>query len=115
MALNVINYQTVTPTRVVDEANNTRVPIAPIDVHVYLHAPQVAGVTAGHGVPPDSSKRWMQTGLIRVRQGADLRDGDEIPLPEGTFGVVGGPQMIRPNILTGNTFGWVRYAIRKGG
>jgi hypothetical protein len=104
---NVVDYQTVTPTRVVDEANNVRTPIAPIDAHVYLDPPQP--VTGERG------KRFTQTGRIRVREGADLKDGDEITLAEGVFGIIGGPTMIRRNSLTGTDFGWVRYAIRKGG
>lgn len=115
MTLNVVNYQTITPTRVVDEANNTRVPIDPIDAHVFLDPPAVAGVSGGHGTPSDRGKRWVQNGKIRVREGADLKDGDEITLPEGTFGVVGPPTQSRRNSLTGTDFGWVRYAIRKGG
>lgn len=57
----------------------------------------------------------MQTGELFVRRGSDLRDGDEIPLPEGIFGVIGGPQFDMNHPMTGHDFGWVRYAIRKGG
>jgi hypothetical protein len=106
MTLSVINFQTVTPTRVFDEANNIRTPLAPIDVHVYLDAPQRVD---------ERGKRWIQHGRIRVREGADLQDGDEVPLAEGTFGVIGGMQMSRGNAITGTDFGWVRYAISKGG
>lgn len=113
----VREFTTVTPTRPVDAANNTTVDLHPIDIVVYLDPPQVigAGAYAGQGLTSDRGKRWMQTGKIRVRPGSDLRDGDEIPLPEGTFGVVGGPEPGRKHPITGNTFGWVRYAIRKGG
>lgn len=103
----VKEFTTVTPTRVADEANNTRTPIAPIDIVAYLDPPQVVATERG--------KRYTQTGEIRVRPGSDLKDGDEIPLPEGTFGVVGGPRPLRKHPITGNTFGWVRYTIRKGG
>lgn len=105
--LDVTDYQTVTPTRVLDEENNTRTPLAPIDVVVFLDAPQVIETTAG--------KRYSQSGILRTRRGSDLQDGDEIDLPEGTFGVVGGPQQNRNHSLTGADFGWVRYTIRKGG
>lgn len=103
----VREFVTVTPSRVVDDANNTRAPITPIDIVVYLDPPQPVATERG--------KRWTQTGRIRVRPGSDLRDGDEIPLPEGTFGVVGKPEPGRKHPITSNTFGWVRYAIRKGG
>lgn len=103
----VREFTTVTPTRVVDEANNVRVPIEPVDLVAYLDPPQA--------VVTERGKRWTQNGIIRVRPGSDLRDADEIPLPEGTFGVVGGPEPGRKHPVTGNTFGWVRYTIRKDG
>lgn len=105
--LEVTDYQTVTPTRVIDEENNTRAPLAPIDVVVFLDAPQVVDTTAG--------KRYSQSGILRTRRGSDLQDGDEIDLPEGTFGVVGRPQQNRNHSLTGIDFGWVRYTIHRDG
>lgn len=107
MLLNITNFITVTPTRVVDAANNTRVPIDPIDCVPFLNEPEE--------ILTERGKRWVQTGVLRVRRGSDLRDGDEVPLPEGTFGVVGGPQRNRNQSMTGADFGWVRYRIRKGG
>jgi hypothetical protein len=107
MLLDITDYTTITPTRVLDEANNTRTPITPIDAVWFLSEP-VAVVT-------ERGKRWIQNGILRTRKGCDLKDGDEVPLPEGTFGVVGGPMMNRLHSMTGSDFGWVRYAIRKGG
>lgn len=103
----VREFTTVTPTRSVDDANNVRTPITPVDIVVYLEPPQP--------VMGERGKRWIQSGLIRVRPGSDLQDGDEIPLPEGTFGVIGRAEPARAHPITGNTFGWVRYHIRKGG
>ncbi len=100
-------YITVILKRMVDEANNDRVDIAAIDVAVFLDPPRVVETPAG--------KRYVQDGVLRVRPGSDLGNGDEIDLPEGTFGVVGTPQMNRSHSLTGTAGWWPRYQIRKGG
>lgn len=107
MPLNISDYQTVIPTRVVDEANNTRVPLPPIDVVAFLDEPQVLLDSQG--------KRFVQNGILRVRRGSDLTVGDEVPLPEGIFGVVGAPTGNRNHCMTGADFGWARYKIRRGG
>jgi hypothetical protein len=102
----ISNFLTVTPTRAVDEANNTRTPIAPIDVVPALHEPQITG---------ERGKRFVQTGELFVRRGSDLKDGDEVPLPQGSFGVIGGAQFDVDHPMTGHNFGWVKYTIRRGG
>lgn len=105
--LNISNYRTVTPTRVVDEANNTRQPITPIDVVVVIDPAQaVAG---------DLAKAYTQSGTLWTRRGSDLQDTDQVPLPQGVFGVVGGPTLDQDHPMTGTDFGWVRYNIRRGG
>lgn len=105
--LNITDYTTVTPTRVVDEENNVRVPITSIDVVVFLDAPVVVETPQG--------KKYTQAGVLRTKRESDLQDGDEIELPEGVFGVVGGPRQNRNHSMTGSDFGWARYTIRKGG
>lgn len=107
MALNISNTQTVTPLRVVDEANNIREPIAPIEVVVFIGA---AEPESG-----DRSKGFSQSGTLWTHRGADLRDADEVPLQQGLFGVVGGPGLDQDHPMTGTDFGWVRYTIRRGG
>jgi hypothetical protein len=109
--LDVSDFRTVTPTRAVDAANNTRADLAPIDVVAFLNDPEVVTTSTG--------KRYAQSGVLRVRRPAsgdlDLQNGDEITLPEGTFGIVGAPQRKRRHSLTGADFGWERFTIRKGG
>jgi hypothetical protein len=107
VAITLTDYLTVTPTRVVDDAENIREAIAPIDCVPVLHAPQP--------VLNERSKRWTQTGDLYVRRGADLKEGDEITLPEGIFGVVGDSEYDQNHPMTSHDFGWVLYAIRKGG
>ncbi|MDO3335156.1 hypothetical protein [Mycobacteroides abscessus] len=107
MPLNISDYQTVIPTRVVDEANNTRAPLPAIDVVAFLDEPQVLLDAQG--------KRFVQNGILRVRRGSDLKVGDEVPLPEGIFGVVGAPTGNRNHCMTGADFGWARYKICRGG
>lgn len=110
--LNITNFQTVTPTRVVDEAENTRVPITAIDVVAFLDEPEVIV----RGVLADAhAKRYAQSGQLFTRRGSDLQDGDEVPLPQGTFGVIGGAQFDINHPMTGMDFGWVKYTIRRGG
>lgn len=98
---------TVTVSRVVDDANNQRTSVGAIRAVVFLEDPQP--------VLTDRGKRWIQTGVLRCPAGSDIRDGDEITLPEGVFGVVGPARMNRPHCLGGESFGWLRYTIRKGG
>ena len=110
--LNITTYDTFTPTRAVDAANNTRTPIAPIDAVAFLNEPTA--------VVGERGKRWIQDGVLRVRKNSDgtlpdLHEGDEILLPDGVFGVVGEPTMSRRQSMTGDDFGWARYQIRKGG
>lgn len=107
MLLDVTSTQTVTPRRPVDEENNTFDDLTPIDIVVFLNDPSVVETPQG--------KRYTQTGVIRTPRGVDLQDGDEIDLPEGTFGVVGADQRNRNHSLTGADFGWARFSIRKGG
>ena len=107
MTLDITDYQTVIPTRVVDEANNTRASLPAIDVVAFLDEPQV--------LPDAQGKRFVQNGILRVRRGSDLKVGDEVPLPEGIFGVVGAPTGNRNHCMTGTDFGWARYKIRRGG
>lgn len=108
--LRINHFQTVTPMRTVDEANNVRVPIAPIDCVPVLSEPSPT-----NGQVTERSKRYVQTGDLYVRRGSDLRDGDEITLSQGVFGVVGDVQFDMDHPMTGMDFGWVKYAIRKGG
>ncbi|MCX8559775.1 hypothetical protein OS122_02530 [Mycolicibacterium mucogenicum] len=107
MAIALTAFLTLTPTRATDDANNERQPIAPIDCVPVLNEPQP--------VLSERSKRFVQTGDLYVRKGADLEDGDEITLPEGVFGVVGGPRFNQLHPMTKHDFGWVVYSIRKGG
>lgn len=107
MALSIKDFVTLTPKRTVDEANNIREPIAPIDCVPVLNEPTP--------VLNERSKRYIQTGDLYVRRGSDLKEGDEITLPQGVFGVVGGPQFDQNHAMTSTNFGWVLYAIRKGG
>lgn len=105
--LNISNYQTVTPMRVVDEANNVREPAAPIDV--------VAFIGPAEPVNGDRGKAYSQAGMLWTRRGSDLRDADEVTLAQGTFGVIGGPVYDQVHPMGGTDFGWVRYTIRRGG
>jgi hypothetical protein len=110
--LDVTDYVTLTPTRAADEANNTRAPLAPITAVVFLNDPET--------ILTERGKRWTQTGVLRVLKNddgspLDLLPGDEITLPQGNFGIVGGIQQNRVHSLTGTDFGWVRYTIRKVG
>lgn len=105
--LNISNFQTITPQRVVDEANNIREPIAPIDVVVFINP---AEALAG-----DRGKGFSQSGTLWTRRGSDLRDADEVVVAQGVFGVVGGPVYDQDNPMTGTDYGWVRYTIRRGG
>ncbi len=105
--LNVNYYATTTPTRLVDPANNTRRPIAPIDYVLALNEPSP--------VLSDRSLRYVQTGMLFTRRGTDLQDSDEITIPEGTFAIVGGPQFDMNHPMTGSDFGWVKYSVRRGG
>lgn len=111
--LEVTNFATVTPSRVTDDANNQTTELDPIDIVAFLSEPQA--------IVTERGKRWVQDGILRVRKKADgsappdLQDGDQVPLPEGVFGVVGGPGQNRVHSMTGEDFGWVRYRIRKGG
>ena len=112
MRLDVTDYQTLTPRRPVDAANNTYTDLDPIAAVVFLDDPQP--------VLSDRGKRWTQDGLLRVRTdnglAPDLRAGDEITLPEGVFGVIADTRIPhRRHALTGDDFGWARYRIRKGG
>lgn len=107
VALNIAGFLTLTPMRTVDEANNIREPVAPIDCVPVLNEPSP--------MLNERSKRYVQTGDLYVKRGSDLRDGDEITLSEGVFGVVGGAQFDQNHPMTGTNFGWVLYAIRKGG
>lgn len=107
MAIALTDFLTLTPTRAVDDANNEREPIAPIDCVPVLNEPQP--------VLNERGKRFTQTGDLYVRKGSDLKPGDEITLPEGVFGVVGKPQFDQLHPMNSHDFGWVVYAIRKGG
>lgn len=107
VALSITGFLSLTPTRIVDEANNVREPVTPIDCVPVLNEPSP--------MLNERSKRYTQTGDLYVKRGADLRDGDEITLPDGVFGVVGNAQFDQNHPMTGANFGWVKYAIRKGG
>jgi hypothetical protein len=83
------------------------VPLTPADVCYLLDAPDA--------ILNENSGRYTQSGKLYARRGVDLKDGDKVDLPEGTFGVVGGPQLDFVHPMTGYDFGWVRFHIRLGG
>lgn len=108
MALNITNTLTVTPKRVAEAEFGEKAPpqdLAPIEVVRLLNAPDRVG----------SSDAWVQTGMLYTRKGVDLEDTDLVPLPEGMFKVLGGPQLNFNHPMTGNDFGWVRWHIERVG
>lgn len=65
-------------------------------------------------VTSDTGKKvYTQDGSVYVERGTDLRDGDRITLPEGTFKVVGPKQLDMNHPMNGHDFGWVRLLIRR--
>jgi hypothetical protein len=57
---------------------------------------------------------WFQDGLLYVYRSTDVRDGDKVDLPEGSFIVTGPAQNDMLNPLDGNDFGVKRFTIERG-
>jgi hypothetical protein len=82
-------------------------PLPPIDVSYALDEPEP--------ITSDNSGRYMQDGLLFTDRGVDLKHGDTVDLPEGTFGVIGGAQWNHLHPMTGYNYGKAVFTIRLGG
>ena len=83
------------------------VDLEPVEVGYLLEDPKP--------VTDDGSTAYMQEGKLYAPRGYGLQHGDEIPLPEGAFKVVGGAQLDYVHPMNGHDYGYARYVIRLGG
>jgi len=66
-------------------------------------------------VTTESGARYTQDGSVFVPRGSDLRHGDRIPYQGTVYSVVGNVRWDMDHPLTRADFGYVEYAIRRGG
>ena len=81
--------------------------VATIRAHPELDEPNV--VDTGNG------KVYTQSGRLWVYRNTDIRDGDRVVLPEGSFGVVSNPQDDRLHPMNGHDFEVMWVALERGG
>lgn len=106
--LTLPNGTTVTPKRTtVVFGEKTPAPMDPVDVGYLLDAPKP--------VQTESGVRYTRSGTLYVARGVDLRQGDQIPLPEGVFGIVAPAELDYDHPMNGHDFGVKRLRIELGG
>ncbi|MEH3135356.1 MAG: hypothetical protein PGN30_10190 [Mycolicibacterium neoaurum] len=106
--LSLPNATVVTPKRTtVVFGEKTPVPMEPVEIGYLLGAP--------NAVQTETGVRYTRSGTLYAARGTDLQTGDQITLPEGTFGIVAPAELDYVSPMSGHDFGVKRLRIELGG
>lgn len=106
--LTLPNAIEVTPKRsTIVFGEKSSVPMELVEIGYLLGAP--------NAVQTESGVRYTRSGTLYVARDVDLQPGDQIPLPEGTFGIVAPAELDYVSPMSGHDFGVKRLRIELGG